>query len=119
MQLQPGERAVFAYFADDDAARAAADALKETGYSEIQVDRISSYPTATASRRSKTSLSTLTMNNSQANLSYGPLIAADPAASGMSADYPSTGSSIVLTLVCDENARPQAVAILRQYGASV
>lgn len=119
MQLQPGERAVFAYFADDDAARAAADALKQTGYSEIRIDRLSPYASSSVNRRSKTSLSSLTMNNSGENLSYGPLIAAHPAASGMSADYTSTSSSIVITLVCDESTYPQAVDILRQYGASV
>lgn len=119
MQLQPGERAVFAYFADDDDARTAAEALKQSGYSEIRVDRISPYTSSTVNHRSKTSLSSLTMNNSGAGLSYGPLIAADPAASGMSGDYTSTSSSIVLTLVCDESTYSQAIDILRQYGASV
>lgn len=118
MQLQSGERAVLAYFSDDDAARAAADALKQTGYNEIRIDRFSPYPSAAVNRRFKTSLSSLTMNNSGENLSYGPLIAADPAASGMSG-YTSTSAYIVITLVCDESGYPQAIDILRQYGASV
>lgn len=120
MQLQPDERAIFAYFADDDDAQAAAGVLKQAGYNEMRVDRISPYLSSTVNQRTKTSLSSLTKNNGGVDLAYGPLLAADPAVSGMSAPYDSpVNSSIVLTLVCDQNAYPQAVEILRQYGASV
>jgi hypothetical protein len=121
MQLDPGERAIFAYFSDDSDARVAADILKQSGYNEIRVDRISPYSASRVDRRYKTNLSSLTMNNSGANLAYGPLLAADPAASGMSSAYydPPGSSSIVLTLVCDQSLSSQAIELLRQYGASV
>jgi len=119
LQLQPGERAIFAYFNDDHDARTAAEALKQSGYSDIQVDRISPYVNSTVNRSIKTSLSSLTMNISGAGLSYGPLIAADPAVSGMSSGYASPSPSVVLTLVCDDTTKAQAVDLLRQYGASI
>ena len=121
MQLQPGEQAVFAYFSDDSDARLAADMLKQAGYHEIRVDRISPYSSSRVNRRIKTNLSSLTMNNSGANLAYGPLLAVDPAASGMSSAYydPPGISSIILTLVCDQGLSSQAIELLRQYGASV
>ncbi len=121
MQLDPGERAIFAYFSDDSDAWIAADVLKQSGYNEIRIDRISPYSASRVNRHSKTSLSSLTMNNSGANLSYGPLLAADPASSGMSSPYydPPGSSSIVLTLVCDNSLSSSAIEILRQYGASV
>ncbi len=120
MQLQPDEQAVFAYFSDDSDARLAADMLKQAGYSELRVDRLSPY-SSIINRRVKTNLSSLTMNNSGANLAYGPLLSADPAASGMSSAYydPPSSSSIVLTLVCDKSLSSQAIELLRQYGASV
>ena len=119
MQLQPGEQAVFAYFSDDSDARLAADMLKQAGYHEIRVDRISPY--SSVNRRIKTNLSSLTMNNSGANLAYGPLLAVDPAASGMSSAYYDLpgSSSILLTLVCDQSLSSQAIELLSQYGASV
>ncbi len=121
MQLQPGEQAVFAYFSDDNDARLAADVLKQAGYNEIRVDRISPYSSSSVNRRTKTSLTSLTMNNSGANLAYGPLLAADPAISGMSSAYYEApgSSSIILTLVCNQSLSSQAIELLKQYGASV
>ena len=121
MQLDPGERAIFAYFSDDSDAHLAANILKQAGYNEIRVDRISPYSSSSVNRRLKTNLSSLTMNNSGANLAYGPLLAADPAASGMSSAYYDLpgSSSILLTLVCDRSLSSQAIELLRQYGASV
>ncbi|MDD3271752.1 MAG: hypothetical protein PHR04_06620 [Syntrophomonadaceae bacterium] len=121
MQLQAGERAIFAYFSDDSDARVAADVLIQAGYNEIRVDRISPYSASRVNRRTKTILSSLTMNNSGSNLAYGPLLAADPAASGMSSPYyePPGSSSILLTLVCNDSLSSQAIELLRQYGASV
>lgn len=121
MQLQPGEQAILAYFSDYNDAQIAADVLKQAGYNEIQVDRISPYSSPRRNRHTKTNLSSLTMDNSGSNLAYGPLFAADPAASGMSSssyDLPGN-SSIILTLVCDQRLSPQAVELLKQYGASV
>lgn len=119
MQLQPGERTVFAYFADENTARAAAAVLKQSDYNEIRIDPISYSPTSNISRRySQTRLSSMTLNNSGADLAYGPLMVADPTASGMSGSFDSAASaSIILTLVCPESARPGAVEILKQYGA--
>lgn len=121
MQLDPGERAIFAYFSDVSDARIASNILKQSGYNEIRIDRISPYSASKVNRSTKTSLSSLTMNNSGANLAYGPLLAADPASSGMSSPYydPPGSSSILLTLVCDNNLSSSAIEILRQYGASV
>ena len=121
MQLDPGERAIFAYFSDDSDAWIAADVLKQSGYNEIRIDRISPYSASRVNRRTKTTLSSLTMNNSGANLTYGPLLAADPISSGMSSpNYdPPSSSSIMLTLVCDNSLSSMAIEILRQYGASV
>jgi hypothetical protein len=118
LQLQPGERAIFAYFNDDHDARTAAEALIQSGYSDIQVDRISPYVNSTVNRSIKTSLSSLTMNHG-AGLSYGPLLAADPAVSGMSSSFASPSPSVVLTLVCDDTTKAQAIELLRQYGASI
>ena len=104
MQLDPGERAIFAYFSDYSDARVAADILKQSGYNEIRVDRIAPYSASRVNRRIKTSLSSLTMNNGR-RPGLRSLLAADPAASGMSSTYYDQpgSSSIVLTLVCDDS----------------
>lgn len=121
MQLQPGERAILAYFSDYDNARAAADVLKQVGYNEIRVEPIASHPASRKSHHSPSNLSSLTMNNSGANLAYGPLLAADPAASGISSAWydPPGNLSIVLTLVCDDSLSSQAIELLKQYGALI
>jgi hypothetical protein len=120
MQLQPGERIVFAYFTDDSMAREAASVLKQSGYNEVRLDPINS-PTSNISRRYfQTRLSSMTLNNSGADLAYGPLMAADPAVSGMSGYFDSAASaSIILTIVCPDNSSPGAVEILQQYGATL
>jgi hypothetical protein len=119
LQHQSGERAIFAYFADDFEAQTAAYALKQAGFTEVRVDRIGPNSTAGVSRRYKTSLSSLTMNNISTDMAYGPLLAAHPSSSGMSSSYDFPASSIVLTLVCPEDTSAQAIDILKQHGASV
>ncbi|MGI5911320.1 MAG: hypothetical protein ACOX6E_01885 [Syntrophomonadaceae bacterium] len=120
MQLEPNEHAIFAYFTDDNDARNAATALRQAGYQDIRIDRIGTTPPLSINQHYRNSLSSLTMHHRDTSLTSRPLIAADPAVSGMSADYESMNSfPILLTMVCNDRSYSQAIELLRNYGASV
>jgi hypothetical protein len=125
MQLEPGERSILAYFTDQEQARQAGQALKAMGYKDLQIAAVSNYP----SRRSYDShppyLSNLILGSRENsgwdyNPGHGPLMAADPAVSGMSSPFPVLSQpSCLLTLVIIQEDLEPALEVLQQYGAVI
>jgi ABC-type multidrug transport system fused ATPase/permease subunit len=74
-------------------------------------------------RSSSSYLSSLVLGNrgdGEYNPGHGPLMAADPAVSGMSSPDPAVAEpTCLLTLVCSTEAAPAALEVLKQHGAQV
>lgn len=110
--------AVTAPFADDGAARRAAEALREAGFDEVQVDRVSPYPVERGDVDDQPFPLSLT---GQAGDDRRVLSAADPAISGLAAAEPAADEPYLLTVVLPDRpgAREEALRILRDHGARV
>ncbi|MGI6452799.1 MAG: hypothetical protein ACOX0E_04910 [Syntrophomonadaceae bacterium] len=119
MQLQPGERSVFAYFNNEENAYQAARLLKEKGYSDLQVSRV-----ANSSRRPQmgdnTSLSALILGDQNYDTSLSSLLAAHPDVSGLAANYDISGSArFLLTVVTLKEKAPYAIQIIKDHGGLI
>jgi hypothetical protein len=117
MQLQPGEKSILAYFANDLTAMQALDSLRSQGFLNVRLDPI----TKTIKRRgiSAPYLSDLTGGDPYDRVNgHGPLLAADPAVSGLSSSetIPEV-YSYLLTVVTDDQGLPNARESLLAYGA--
>lgn len=120
MQLNPGQRSILAYFADDNSAKMAVEKLKSEGYTDIQLDSISRFPASSPGRGITSSISSMVIGNSGYDRSFGALLAADPSVSGTSIGYDLPGGySFLVTLVTENDKASHALNILREYGASV
>ncbi|MCD1258493.1 hypothetical protein B5M42_006510 [Paenibacillus athensensis] len=121
------EKNILAYFHDPAQAEAIAMKLKTLRAADVQVDRISAYPGGEIDRVMNpingdvSSLATLTQGAELSSVSDGILIAASPAASGMSdgGDNDVTGRNILLTAVVDETIYEQAMRVIQDAGGSV
>ncbi len=117
MQLNPGERSLLAYFTDKFHAKQALSALKQVGFSDIEINSLRSCSNKTVSN---SNLSSLVYGNSGYDKSYGPLLAADPIVSGMSSRYESNPiHAYVLTMIIDNTNYQTAVNIIRQNGGTI
>lgn len=117
MQLKPGERSLLAYFTDSFQAKQALLALKQAGFTEMQVDSLRSCSNRVVSG---SNLSSMVYGNSGYDKSYGPLLAADPIVSGMSSQYEASPIySLVLAMIIDNTNYQTAVDIIRQNGGSI
>ncbi|HEX3010536.1 MAG TPA: hypothetical protein VHQ70_00675 [Syntrophomonadaceae bacterium] len=120
MQLQPGEKSILAYFTTDQNAMQAVESLKSKGYTHIRLDSITR--TGPRSHNHNTPyLSDLTGGDTYDRIrGWGPLMAADPAVSGLSSaeSTPEVYSSMI-TLVTDETRLSEARESLMAYGGSV
>lgn len=116
MQLNSGEHSILAYFADNIAAETAVQKLLEAGYSDVQLDPITSY-----NRSLKNSLSSKVYPGGTAEYyrNYGPLLAADPIVSGMSSQQESDKYSYIVTVLTDNPGTSLASNILKSYGAMI
>lgn len=118
MQLNPGQRSILAYFADENSAQMAAARLKALGFSDIQIDTVSRFPYGKASRGFKGSLSSLVIGQDY-DRSLGVLLASDPSVSGMSSSDMAGSYPYLVTLVTENEKADSALNILREYGAYV
>lgn len=120
MQLPPGERSILAYFSSVSMAAAAVAALEEMGITEARIDQISRFPGNRTYGGSTNSLSSMVIGDGGYDHKYGPLLAADPAASGMSTGYELPGGATYLvTVVTSNRLAEEAVQLLREHGAMV
>ncbi|MBM7855458.1 hypothetical protein JOC37_001853 [Desulfohalotomaculum tongense] len=131
MRMKRNERSILAYFSSAAEAEEAANALKEMGISNVQVDRVSRYGVennreinqALTGGPTQTSL-TLFSSGQTSKLdssSERVLLAADPSVSGIgAAGYGvAGGSSFLVTAVTDEQHLDQAVSIVKRHGGKI
>lgn len=121
-------RNILAYFRSTTQAEKAARALRREGYDEVQIARVHRYAddgidhvfNPTSGRI--TSLAKLTLGaDVDAEEDVGPLLAADPAASGWATGGGLVdGPSVLLTVVPpSDEAADHAEAIIRYHGGQV
>lgn len=117
MQLKPGERSLLAYFTDTIQAQQALEELKKAGFTDIKLDQLHS---STSKTSAINNLSSMVYGNSGYDRSYGPLLAANPMVSGMSAQNEANPIySFMLTMIVDNDNYQTASDIIRQNGGSI
>lgn len=130
MKMQPGERAILAYFPSSNDAQQAAQALQQMGIEETQIDRFSRYdanPNAEINNAlsGEPNITDLTAFGGDADTFYSNdrrvMIAADPSVSGIGAtDYGVAGGrSFLLTVVTDEQKADQVTQIIKEKGGMI
>lgn len=131
MQLSPGERALLAYFPNSGAAELAAKALKESGYNNVQVDRVSRFGATNDTEinnalmgRAET-ITGLTLysadTDSLVDNDTRVLLGADPSVSGYgNPDYGvAGGSAFMVTVVTTDDYAGQAEEIIKSSGGKI
>lgn len=130
MQLEPGERSILAYFPSGETARQAAEALRNEGFNETRVDRVSRYGTTADAHinnpinRAVTGTGpTLYSDGTGEELSDSGrvLLAADPSVSGIgNYNYGvAGGKAFLLTIVTTEQKIGKAEDIVSRFGGTV
>lgn len=130
MQLSPGERSVLAYFPSSGRASAAVKELKEKGYENVQLDRVSRYGVKNDAEydsplSGRPTVTGLTLFSSDTDGISGDdtrvLMLADPSATGYgSPDYGvAGGNAFLVTVVTGEDRLERALEILKRHGGSV
>lgn len=116
---------ILAYFSDQDEAEKGAALLRDSGFAEVQVDRVSPYPELENDRLFNplsshfASLSNLTLG-AVASGDEGILLAADPSASGMAGGEPPPDRAWLVAAVTDDPGQiEEARRMLRAMGARV
>ncbi len=114
------ERTVLASFYSEPEAKQAADEIKQLGVETTQVDQLHAYGGILPEKRlfpisgNIPSLASLTLNTIPSSRDKSVLMAADPAASGMSDGQGNiTGRNYLLTVVCPNEIVDQVVQIIR------
>ncbi|TYO96148.1 hypothetical protein [Desulfallas thermosapovorans] len=131
MQLAPSERALLAYFPNSDAAELAAKELRESGYNNVQVDRVSRFG-ATNDKEINNALmgraetiTGLTLysagTDSFVDNDTRVLLGADPSVSGYgNHDYGVAGGSVfMVTVVTTGDYAGQAEEIIKSNGGKI
>jgi hypothetical protein len=129
MQLPPGQRSILSYFDSSTLAEKARQALKDAGFDETRVDRVSRYGAANDAHYSNplnraTTITGPTLfggDKEEMDADTRVLLAADPSVSGYGdANYGvAGGKAFLLTIVTGEKRVDQAVDILKQHGGQV
>ncbi|MDD2585125.1 MAG: hypothetical protein PHT79_05345 [Syntrophomonadaceae bacterium] len=118
MQLPPGEKSILAYFSSATNAATAVLALEERGITETQIDQISRFPGNRTYGGSTNSISAMVIGDGGYDHKFGPLLAADPASSGLGAGYELPGGSTYLvTVVTSNSLAEEAAQVLKEHGA--
>ncbi|MCL6452831.1 MAG: hypothetical protein K6T78_04275 [Alicyclobacillus sp.] len=114
------ERTVLASFYSEPEANVVADQIRDLGVETVQVDTLHRYPTPRANHWVYTlsgevpSLASLTLDTTPGSRDAAVLMAADPAASGMSDGQGNiTGRNYLLTAVCPEDLVETVVQLIR------
>lgn len=121
------EKNILAYFKTPDEAEEVLHKLQALRVIDARIDRIARYPgdspavPRNPSQGQMTGLAGLTQGATESNDSVGILIAADPAASGMSDGGGGgvTGRDILLTAVVDESVHHKALRLVEEAGGMV
>lgn len=129
-QLKPGERSILSYFPTSNKAQEAAEELKQAGFQNIQIDRVSRYGVESDAHfnnpiNNASSLTGLTIYSDGTGENLGDsgrvLLAADPSASGYGdINYGvSGGRAFLLALVTSDDRVEEAVGIIKKNGGMV
>lgn len=129
MQLA-GERSVFGYFGSPGKAEAAAQALRQEGYSTVQIDQVSRHADlGTGSQQLRNpatgqinSLAELVLGVKDVDVETGILLSASADASGYGAEKDLPGGRAYLVTVVtknEENRVQRAVELLKAHGGQV
>jgi hypothetical protein len=129
MNLEKGERSVLASFQFSNAAEKAAQKLVESGYNNVQVDRISRYGATTDANYnnpinnagSNTGVSIYSKSAGDVSEDARVLMAADPSVSGYgNVDYGvAGGEGFLLTVVIPDQEVARAENIIRENGGKL
>lgn len=126
MKLEPDERSILAFFALEPQATKALQSLKESGFTEVQLDRVGRFgfrPDADERRPAisgkETSLVNAVLNPGRLDDESRVLLGATTEASGMSApdngdDYP-----FLVSVLTSQQRADAAVSLLKKLGARV
>ena len=127
MKLDRNERSILAAFTNTTRAQDAAEKLKALGYETVQVDRIGKYggPVGNRDYNDPVAGQALTISglvqqsgNDFLLRNAGPLVAADPAASGMSGGGVPEDNCL-LTVVTTNDMVDEAIGLIREHGGIV
>lgn len=117
------ERTVLSSFYSEADAKRAERQIQSLGIEVTQVSELHAYPGDMPDRRAFPisgkipSLASLTLNTDPSSRDAGVLLAADPAASGMTDGADNvTGRNFLLTVVCPEAQVEQVVNIIKDCG---
>ncbi|TXK84089.1 hypothetical protein [Paenibacillus sp. N3.4] len=121
------EKGIIAYFHSPEQAEGAASKLKALRAVDVKVERFGRYPGGGVRSEMNPyagnfgSLGTLTQSADVSTPDEGILLAADPAASGLSdgGDGGVTGLDIILAGAIDEATYEQAVRVIKSAGGSI
>jgi len=122
------ERNLLAGFISFDDAQAAEKALKQAGFTEIQVDDVSPYPGEGVQQVMNPitgnipSLGHMTLDADFSSKSASILAATDVSASGMSDGdgmMPEVNQGVLLTAVVPAEKADQAEKIIKEYGGNI
>ncbi len=131
MQLSPGERALLAYFPNSNAAESAAQELKNSGYENVQVDRVSKYGVSNNAEMNNPLMGRAETITGLTLFSAGTdrlvdndtrvLLGADPSVSGYGNPNSGVagGSSFMVTVVTGDEDAGQAEEILKNNGGKL
>jgi len=120
MQLQPGEKSILAYFTNQKDASNALSQLQALGYSESQINKISTYTRMnTAVAPHSIAARTGAGESAEQYLSYGPLLAASTFVSGLTNNQEEPFCTHMVTVVTEDVNADIALQVLRNYGARV
>lgn len=122
VRQEPDRHTLLAFFTSRAQAEGAKEALAQAGLQGLQIDRVSRYGSEGASILTNpltgnfTSLANLTLGNQDVGEDEGPLMAADPSASGLAGGLDIQEKGYLLTVVCSQKDLEQAQAIIREAG---
>ncbi|MCL4514330.1 MAG: hypothetical protein M1379_01850 [Firmicutes bacterium] len=115
---------ILAYFPSEDDAEDAAAKLRSLGYEDLGITKVTEYLGDSTDRRFNpmtgriSSLAKLTLGAdfSAEGDDVGPLLAADPSASGLADTHEGQGANYLLTVVIADELWVSAREIIKQYG---
>lgn len=126
MQLEKGERSIIAYFPSSTKGEKALKELKEAGYKDMGMRRVSAYGTSYDAEynnpinRAESLAALTTYSDGTMDRDAGILLAADPAASGLAGGGELVGKkAFSVVVVTNEEGIDKAVGILKKNGGEV
>lgn len=129
MQLSPGESSILSYFPSSSQAQKAVEALRDAGFTNVQLDRVSLYGVeidahySNPVNRAQTLTGPVLFSGDKNEMDQDTrvLLGADPSVSGYGCeDYGTAGGrAFLVTVVAHEGEVGLAVDIIKQHGGEV